>query len=283
MWEDFEALYGQRPGPDGLRYLRAADGQPQTRPFHLRWLIPRLAGLEKRRWWAIYFGSWGLLGVGMAAWATLAGLAVPQVVAAVVLTLALPGILGPAVSVPVQTDLPATALTVLGVVLLQLPGPAALPAAIAVFLLAACVRETAPVFGALWAWSPWPLVALAAPLAAAFIRKPAASSGVADWDWIAAYPVQAGLRYHAHHWRDPERMLFPWGVCLAGLFALDLRLAAILAVAYGQLLVATDTVRLYSHAAGPPLALAAAGVLPLEWIPPALALHVFFPLPQDRI
>ncbi len=69
-------------------------------------------------------------------------------------------------------------------------------------------------------------------------------------------------------------MVAPWGVCLAALYYPSWQTVVVLVLAYAQLLVATDTVRLYQTAAGPTVALAAATIIPTQWLPLALALHV---------
>ena len=61
---------------------------------------------------------------------------------------------------------------------------------------------------------------------------------------------------------------------IVGLAGLDAQLAAALALGYSQLLVATDSVRLYQWAA-PVLALACVHVLP-TWALPFVALGVVF-------
>ncbi len=75
-------------------------------------------------------------------------------------------------------------------------------------------------------------------------------------------------------------MVTPWGVCVAGLFAGDASilpmLVLTLVLAYGQLLVATDTVRLYQWGA-PPLILGTVLVLPTWALGLALVPHLLNP------
>lgn len=51
---------------------------------------------------------------------------------------------------------------------------------------------------------------------------------------------------------------------------------AAVAVGHTQVLVATDTVRLLHTSVGPVVALAAAQVIPVHWLPLVMALHVFW-------
>jgi hypothetical protein len=47
--------------------------------------------------------------------------------------------------------------------------------------------------------------------------------------------------------------------------------------------VATDTVRLYQHAAGPALAVAAVHTIPTAWLPLACVMHVAWWRTPERI
>jgi hypothetical protein len=273
----------RRLGPDAHRYLQAAAGEPVTRPFHLRWALPKLCGTDLRSWWIVYCGSWVLAGFGMAWWAAVSDLGPAQILLAVGLLLGLPGILGPSVSIPVQVDLPATALTVLAVPAVLSDEPLAVLCGLLLVLIGANVRETVPIVTALLAWSWLPLVGLVVPVIVWAVRRPATSSGIPEWDRITAHPIATSLEYHAGRWRDARLMVLPWGVCLVGLYGADWQLALIIGIAYLQLLVATDTVRLYQHTAGPALALAAAAIIPTPWVPLALAGHLFWIWKPERI
>lgn len=270
-------------GPDAVRYLRAANREPVTRPFHLRVALPRLCGTDLRNWWAIWFTSWVVLAVSTAGWALARGLDYQHAAFAVILLCGLPGILGPKVSVPVQVDLPATALAMLGVAFAAPGYPMWIVVGVLVIAVGASVRETVPVWAALWLWSPWPLIALIVPLVISRVRKPATESGVPEWDWIAKHPISAGLKFHHGRWRDARLMVIPWGVCLVALFDPSWQLALVVGLAYAQLLIATDSVRLYQHAAGPLMAITAAALIPGPWLLPAAVLHIFWLVTPERI
>jgi len=191
--------------------------------------------------------------------------------AATVLLLALPGVLGPPVVRPVGVDLPAMALSLAAVALLERGW---WPAAVAVILVAACVKETSPVWAALWAWHPILLVGLAAPLIRGLFWKPRIDQVTAmpNLREVHDHPFRTALA--AHDWRDAWTMVAPWGICLAALIEPTPALIAVLIAAYLQLVVATDTVRLMHTAAGPALALAAAQVIPTQWLLLACVVHV---------
>ncbi len=69
-------------------------------------------------------------------------------------------------------------------------------------------------------------------------------------------------------------MVAPWGVTLAALLDPTPALLVLLVLAYAQLLVATDSVRLYQSAAGPLMALGAVTVIPDRWLLIAVVVHV---------
>lgn len=264
-------------GPDAARYLHSAIGGAVPRPFHLRWLLPTVCGRHLRRWWVVYTLSWPLLAIAAFAWQS--GHGWQTATATVLLLVALPGILGPAVVAPVGVDLPSSALALAGVAL----WPHLPPVAVVCWLLAAGVKETAPVFAALWLWSPWPLVALIVPAVTALVCKPGPDPLGYQFQRIADHPIRTSMEAHRGKWRDGWVMLAPWGACLAALHQPTWQLAACLVVAYGLLIVATDTVRLYQHAAGPVMAATAAHAIPTQWLGVALAVHALWWTAPQRV
>lgn len=260
-------------GPDAYRYLLVGDGQPVCRPFHLRWLLPTLCKRNAKRWWIAWGISWPILIGSFIGWQLAAGGHWQAAIAGAVMLAALPGILGPSVVIPVGVDLPATALSLAGVMLLEVGGWYGTVGGIYLIAVAAMIRETAPIWAALWIWSPLPLVALAAPAIRQLLVKPGADP-LPKFQHITDHPVRAALAAHRVQWRDGWVMVAPWGACLAALYAVDWRLGVVLVLAYGQLLIATDTVRLYQHAAGPVMAASAAAVIPTAWLPLVAVMHV---------
>lgn len=268
-------------GPDARRYLLAAHGDTVPRPFHLRWLLPKLCGTNITRWMTVWLASWPVLAAGMFLWQSDHGWRVAA--AATVLLLALPGILGPAAVIPVGVDLPATAVTVVGCWLYGIGHPAATVGAFACFAVGAAIRETVPVWAALWLWTPTPLLVVLVPAAAALFRKPGPDPLGPKFQAIADHPIRSALAAHRGQWRDAWVMVAPWGACLAALLRPSWPLVTVLVVAYLQLLVATDTVRLVHHAAGPVLAVAAAQVIPPQWLLLVCVVHVVWWRPPVRI
>jgi len=254
-------------GPDAARYLAAGEGVPVSRPFHLRWLLPWLCGARTGLWWAVWLASWPVMVGAMVAWRIELGDGWRVAVAAAVVLAGLPGILGPSCVVPVGVDLPATAVTLVGVWLMAMGQPGQVAAGVLVVAFAAMVKESAPVFAALWAWSLWPLVALVVVAVRWWRVKPGPDPLGPRFQAIADHPVREALTAHRYVWRDGRAMVAPWGVCVVALVAPSAQVLVALAVAYGLLLVATDTVRIVQHAAGPVMAAAACAQVPVEWLP----------------
>jgi hypothetical protein len=270
-------------GPDAFRYLTLGAGKPVSRPFHLRWLLPYFCTTSHRAWWTVFLASWPIAAVGVGGWRVTVGDSWSAALAGAALLLALPGILGPRAVIPVGVDLPSTAVALLGVWVFELGHPTQVVAGVLIIGISAAIKESTPVFAALWLWSPLPLIALFVPVCRALLVKPGADPLGERFEHIAAHPVRAALDAHTGRWRDAWVMVAPWGVCLAALVGADWRLLVALGVAYAQLLVATDSVRLYQHAAGPVMAATAASVIPTQYLVLAVALHVVWWRKPERI
>ena len=267
-----------RLGPDAARYWIAAQGQPVARPFHLRWLLPAVCGTSLNRWWAVWGLSWPALGVGTflladGGW---------RGVLAAALVLGLPGVWGPSVVRPIGVDLPAMAVGVWAAVLAS---HGVWWAAVLAAGVAACIKESAPVWVALWAWNPILLLGLIPVAFTALVVKPQLDEVTAQPALLEVHdhPFRTAFTHRAPMsspqwpwWRNAWVLAAPWGVCLAALYRPSWQTVAVLTVAYLQLLVATDTTRLLHTAAGPALAVAAASVIPVEWMLLAGVAHVFW-------
>lgn len=267
-----------RLGPDAQRYWRAAGGDPVARPFHLRWLLPEVCGQNVRRWWFVWGLSWLVLAVSVF-W-----LAFPlgwqKAAVAACLAVGLPGVWGPTVVRPVGVDLPAMALGALAAAMVVhgLIWPA-----IVVVIVAAQIKESSPVWAALWAWHPVLLVGLVFVAFNMVVIRPGMDPVTEKLRDIHDHPVRSALAYRKAvdqpnwpWWRNAWVMVAPWGVCLAALYRPSWQTVTVLAVAHLQLFVATDTARLLHTAAGPALAVAAASVIPAPWLLLAAVAHVFW-------
>jgi hypothetical protein len=262
-------------GPDASRYVLAGQGERVAKPFHLRILLPLICRDDLRRWLAVWGASWVIAAAGLAWWGYEAGFGWPQVAALVALCLALQGVWGPSVVRPIGVDLPALAL---GVVAVAACEAGLWPLGVAVILVAASIKESAPVWAALWAWNPVLLVGLIVPAVVHLMRRPVMDRITEQpiLRHVHDHPVRSAFEHQRrrHGYRNGWVLVAPWGATLAALVAPSWQLAAVLVVAHLQLVVATDTVRLLHTAAGPAMAFAAVQVIPTPWLLLAVVLHV---------
>jgi hypothetical protein len=145
--------------------------------------------------------------------------------------------------------------------------------AILLVCAAAAMKEASPLFAAMFAWTPWLLVGFAVVAIRAVMK---AGPDVLDQNaaWILAHPVRASRKYHAG--MPVEAFVMPWGAGLAAAADLSPQLALTVAAAYSQVLVATDTTRLYQWA-WPVVAVAASQAVPVPWLLPLILVHVANP------
>jgi hypothetical protein len=262
-----------RVTPDGARYLALAGRRPVPRPFCYRWLAPTLYRRSLTAWrvGTIVAVLVAAVATGFLADGWERGLAAGSMFAAMPMNRF-------NMRNPVLVDATAIALAVSAAVAWK---EGLWPLGVALILVSGMVKETAPVFGALYAWVPVLLVGLLAPAVRALLTRPGPDVLDAENAWILRHPLQASRKYHHGKWLSGV-MIAPWGGAIVSLAALDWRLGLLLAVSYAQLLVATDTVRLYQWAA-PALCVAAAAVVPVVWLPVLVAVTVWNPLAGDGV
>lgn len=274
-----------RLAPDGARYLIAGRGHPVARPFNLRWLLPAVCGDDVQLWWLAWALSWPCAAAGAAWWAYGMGVTGWPLLAVPALLLGLAGIWGDPRTRPMQVDLPSMAVGLLaagafvnGVWFLG----------VVLVIIGALIKESTPVWVALWCWSPLPLVGLAAVAVVARFNRPGMDdvTSMPELRTIHDHPVKTAWMFQSTvmgGWRDGWSMVAPWGATLAALVQPTWQLVATLAVAYAQLFVATDRVRLVTFAAGPVMALAAVSVIPVQWLLLAVVVHIVWWREQEFI
>ena len=246
---------------DSQRYLGMGACEPQALPFAARVLAPAVCG-ESFAWWAACAAlSNAAFAASLYWYAQLLGLGDGGAAMAVGLSWGLPGLYRYSMQEWIGVDAPARALA-LSSACCCLAG--AWEAGVLLGIAAGVTKETAPVFAAVFAWSPLPLLGLLAPAVLWFVHRSRADSlgdpsGVLGAPWATAREHRQYLLTHA------GLMVMPWGFSLAALLKLDTVAGVALGLAYAQVLVATDEVRLYQWAA-PPVVVAAAGVLPADWL-----------------
>lgn len=248
--------------PDGERYFAMARGVRQPRPFMFRVLVPYFCQNDPSSWRQCALYSFAALAV-LGWWYTGAW-------AAVLIPFGLAG-LTVQTKAPVLVDLPAMALALASACCFRQGwyGPAVTYA-----LLAGATKETAPLFAAAYAWSPLPLVGLLVPACIAIFRKPGPDTSTGHAHEALVHPIKTALATH----RGQPFLWFvlPLGVLVLGLAHPTWQVAAVLLLAYGQLIVATDLVRLYVWA-WPVLALNTFHVVPRSWWLPLVVLHLASP------
>lgn len=264
--------------PDGARYVRMGLNQAEPMPFCIRPLLPLICRDSMPRWIAAttlgLIASIVLTGVLALSW----GATQEQALVAMALVSGLP-LLRFSFFAPVLVDMPAMALA-LGAALLW---PISVELSLVVAAVAGLVSEKAPIWAAVFALQPWLLAGLVTPVLLFLLmmhdKDPDPNDPLAD---TLRHPIRSSMKWHAGKWRDPRAMLLPWGACLVVVVDPSWVLLIALAVGYAQLLVATDTVRLYQQAA-PVVCIAAAFVIPTEWALPVVLAHWFNPWLGDGV
>lgn len=257
--------------PDGARYFAASEKRV-PRPFHYRWLLPKLLGKNARKWkWVTHGALWlclplTYLYVG-GGW---------RGVAAAAMVTGLSGVWHFNRKYPVLVDATGMMLALSSAVAIHY---GLWPLGFVVALLGGCVRETSPIFAALYAWNPLPLVGLVAP-AVRHLQREGPDVLDAENAWILRNQFKAARKYHDPAVIPPPRYLLPWGASVVALANFSPQLAVALAASYGQMLVATDTVRLFMWS-WPVVLAAAVNAVPLAWLPVIVALTLANPFATE--
>lgn len=221
--------------PDGVRYLTMAGGKRVARPFHYRWLMPKVIGENPTRW--VWWSLGSVIAMATGAWALTGS---PQVG---MFAFAVPGVAKITKKFPVLVDPAAMAFALWSAAALQ---HGYWPIGIVLALLAGTAKESAPVFAAAYAWNPLGLIGLVAPAIRHLFKE---GEDVLDEEnkWILAHPFKASIKYHKAV--PPWVYVFPWGGLLAGFVGpYSWQLLITIMLAYGMVAMATDTVRLYQWA-----------------------------------
>src|SRR6185503_20288221 len=176
---------------------------------------------------------------------------------------------------PVLVDAPAMLVALVGAGL-YLSGLGLTPLLVA-GLLAGAIKETGPVWLALFAWHPAALVGLAVPA----YRRWLTDYPPPDHD-IIAHPIKSAMQYRRGTLLDGTQMLYPWGLGLAALLNPSPQLWASVGLAYLQPLIASDVSRLVQQVA-PVVLIHAIPVIPEAWLPIVLVLHIFNPWARNSL
>lgn len=259
-WGAWSYRFGWSSSPDGWYYARASAGELVPLPFSLRWLLPVVLGSSRLRWHVTTAAA--LVALGPLVWLR------TRSMEAVWLLVWLPGIFEQLSRHPRLVDAPAWALALAA----ALVWPSCWWAGLLLALAAGATRETAAVFAAVWAGEPLLALGVIGALVGPSSSPPDSEELEAPW---------AFARSRHPNFLDAAIMLGPWGALapLAAIGALEaspreLVIAGVaLVLAYGQLLRAGDTARLFSWAAPALLPLALRAPWPVLEL--GLAVHPF--------
>lgn len=251
--------------PDSYRYLAMGAGEKAYTPFNRRILFPFICKDVVSRWEILSISSIVLLPL-------LVGYYVYSILHSWESALFAVGLMAGMPSmkfwkdVPVLTDAPALCLSVLAALLPY-------PFNVIFVCIGAFGRETVPLFAALYAWNPILLVGLIPIGVWAFIA-PRGKDQLDRESWLD-HPFETAKKFKKNLWLSPKMMVYPLGAALASLFYPSWQLVVTTLVAYSQLVVATDWVRLYVWAT--PVMCLQAGYIDTSLMLPLLVVHWFNP------
>ncbi|QBQ74827.1 hypothetical protein [Caudovirales GX15bay] len=220
---------------DGWRYLALAE-RDVPRPYNYRWLLPKLAGKDRRRWAQATNMSLFAM-VPLMRWHT--GRWGPGL-----FLFGLEGVWGHSRRYPVTTDATAMAGAILAAAATR---HRRWELAVAASLVAGATKESAPVFAALYAWNPLPLVGLLSPVVRQFAEEGADITDDFSHQCVID-PYRCAWQVHGGTLGDAKRWIAPWGALLAGLADPSAQTVATLGAGYVQCVRAVDTARLYQWA-----------------------------------
>jgi hypothetical protein len=229
--------------PDGAFYLASGRGEATPMPYALRYLPQAIRSLAG--WRAMHVGSY--LALIVATFAAVHHVSAAHATPAALTLAVLPSI-RQSTTWPVLLDMPHWATIAVAVALAQV-NPAL---GFAVCVWSVFITERTPIFAALAAgpWLPCEYIVASVALSVVWvlamrIGKPYLDT---DIDWLQ-HPIRTALAKHrtSKMWS----WWLPWGGAVVALPHLSAWALAMVAVAYGQCLVAQDRARLYTTAALP--------------------------------
>lgn len=251
---------------DSYRYLALAHRERVHPPFNRRVLFPILFGKDEKVWQL---------------WTRISIIALPLLVAlyvfqslgswqsalfAAFLMAGMPSMVY-WWETPVLVDAPALCFAV-GAALLPWPYN------LIVAAIGGLGRETVPIFAALYTLNPILLLGLI-PVGIMAIVAPKGEDLLNRDEWLK-HPIETAQKFKKGTWRSAKHFIYPWGAGLAALFYPSWQLGLTALIAYSQLFVATDYVRLYVWAA--PVVLLQVGHIDPVYMIPLIIIHWFNPV-----
>lgn len=150
-----------------------------------------------------------------------------------------------------------------------------------VTLIGSMANEKTFVYTSLMSLNPYALLG-AVPVLIRYFAYKHAKSDYLGGDEIIKHPFKSGIEFHKGFWFDPKRSVLVWGVTIIALLNIDIHLAVVLLVAYGSVLLATDSTRLI-HWAFPIMVATTLSVVPETWLIALTAIHWFNPYRMNCI
>lgn len=147
--------------------------------------------------------------------------------------------------------------------------------AVLVTIIGSMANEKVFIYTALISLNPYALIGGIVVLLRFLIYKHA-ESDFKGGDDIVKHPLKAGYEWHKGYWFDIKRSVLVWGITIIAIANMNIHLAVVLAVAYGSVLLATDSTRLIMWAF-PIVISSALPVFPIDWSVPLIAVHWFNP------
>ena len=248
---------------DSKRYFAMGRGILQYPPFHKRWLLPYLFKYRDKAWISSTLMIVSLLPVVTYLYLTSLGLTTAQAFFGSMLVLGLNGIYKMNVLHPILVDSYAIFFSLLSAISF-LNGN--ILTGIMFSVIGGCIKESTPVFSFLFGFNALALLGFVSPILCRWY------SPHADKDMLGRHGrlddfIKTSDVLHKGRWFHPAVMLAPWGVCLIALLSTPPVLYWVmlaLLVSYGQVVIATDSVRLYQQSF-PVLVYAACLLVPAQF------------------
>lgn len=148
-------------------------------------------------------------------------------------------------------------------------------AGVLLVVIGSMANEKVFIYTALISLNPYALIGGIVVLLRFLIYKHA-KSDFKGGDDIVKHPLKAGYEWHKGYWFDIKRSVLVWGITIIAIANMNIHLAVVLAVAYGSVLLATDSTRLIMWAF-PIVVSSALSIFPVDWSVPLIAVHWFNP------
>ena len=271
----FHLSHGVENYPDSERYMN----RTKFPPFHLRWLLPFLLRKNTVAWQIVTGIATVLIPVAMFYFLESWGLSYIQCIIGGLLTLGLKGVFGFNIRVPVLVDSTAMLLMVISATLFNY---GMIIPAIAVVVIAGCIKESSPVFTAIVSLNPLALLGLI-PVLIMFVRGKTDKHDIGGKksEEILKHPFKYGISMHSNIWLNYNLWL-SFGILLLAFKNPSIHLLLMFGVAFSQMLMATDSIRLL-HWCFPVMILYTVPLIPLEWAIPLVILQWINPFGKDMV